>query len=166
MSSEQPRTASRAILTDAEKRVLLVKRGPGQSSEEWCFPGGKPEMITDSGEYESSEQTIHRESLEELGRDFDFVFWGTSLSTNPVTGQIWKTSLFVGEMDDEVEAIVLNHENTEVRMFHLSELGSIAIAFEHREILEIFSQSESQRGTHHTSWLRVYPSDEVFRETG
>ena len=47
---------------DPEKRVLIVRRGPGQSgSGYWEFPGGKVERG------ESPEQALIREIEEELG---------------------------------------------------------------------------------------------------
>lgn len=66
-SPKQPVVVVAAVIqrsTDPERKILLVRRGPGQSGAGfWEFPGGKVEPG------ESSEQALHREIQEELNID-------------------------------------------------------------------------------------------------
>lgn len=55
------RLAASAVITDAEGRFLLVKRGHAPAMGVWSLPGGGVEPG------EALEQTLHREVLEETG---------------------------------------------------------------------------------------------------
>ena len=59
----RPQVAVGAVLTDHERRVLLIQRGQAPNQGKWTLPGGRVEWG------ESLEEALHRELQEELGID-------------------------------------------------------------------------------------------------
>ncbi len=57
----RPQVAVGAVLTDHERRVLLIQRGQAPNQGKWTLPGGRVEWG------ESLEEALHRELLAETG---------------------------------------------------------------------------------------------------
>lgn len=125
----EPHIACRAIITDEEGRILLVRRAEGVSTGEWCLPGGKP----NSSPKETEEQTVIREVEEETSLIFTGTYADKVESPENEKGEIWLTYLYVGKA---VGRIVLQHENSDAGFFTDEERAELPIAFGHHEIIE------------------------------
>lgn len=123
----EPNIACRAIISDEEGRILLVRRAEGASTGEWCLPGGKPNPN------EAKEQTVIREVEEETSLIFTGTYAGKTEGPENEKGEIWLTYLYVGKA---VGRIVLQHENSDAGFFTDEERSELVIAFGHREIIE------------------------------
>ena len=77
----RPVVAIRVFATDAEGRILLLRRANSEYGEgEWCLPGGK----LDYGD--SPEHTVEKELAEEtalVAKNVSFLFFQNSLPITP-----------------------------------------------------------------------------------
>lgn len=118
------REVSRAIIHDAEYRILLARRATGKDKDRWALVGGKPE----GGE--SPAQTIIREVKEEIGLDFEPVLFREEIDES------WRVSYFSGPA---LGVLALDAtENSEAQYFPADELTSLDIALGHERIIEEF----------------------------
>lgn len=116
----------RAILCDSNGKVMLGKRAGGLAEGQWAIIGGK----LDEGE--NLEEAVIREVKEEVGVDFEPLFWKESLSPD---GE-WKTTYYVGRYVGEV--VVDSTEVKGVIYASREDLQALDIAFDHRTVLEDF----------------------------
>jgi 8-oxo-dGTP pyrophosphatase MutT (NUDIX family) len=130
------REVTRAIILDDEGKVLLGKRARGMGANQWALIGGKPDPN------ESLEICIKREVLEELGIEFEPVFYKEELDTATDPEKPWKvyfyTGISQGELNpkpDEISAVVYVSQD---------DLDRLDIAFDHRERLIEFFEERSK----------------------
>ncbi|MCK4361423.1 MAG: NUDIX hydrolase [Bacteroidales bacterium] len=80
MMTNLPRLAVRAIITDDQKQVLILKRSSTDTGgTKWCLPGGKIEYG------ETAEEALKKEILEEVNLECistDFLFFIETLPGN------------------------------------------------------------------------------------
>jgi mutator protein MutT len=133
----RPIPVVRLIVTDADGRVLLLRRAANTAGGNlWCLPGGK----VDYGD--TLEQAAARELEEETGlraRDLRFLFYQDSLPMSP--GQMHCINLYF-----ECRAsgdVTINAESTAAAWIGPQDLPNFAIAFRHDEALERLWDSRS-----------------------
>ena len=126
--------AVRAILLDENNRVLLVKRAKGVFAEDkWCLPGGKPNPD------ENMADAVERKTKEEVAISFEPRYVGGFENPDVSNGARWFTHYFEGKVPEDYMGLGLNEEeNSEVGFFSEGELGLLDIAFDHRQVLEVY----------------------------
>lgn len=124
---------SRAILYDAQDRVLLACRQEGKNSAGmWSLPGGK------ANPGETPEETVIREVQEEMGISFVPTPFTETVETTGSNDEkvIWRTHYFVGRA---VGRLLVNQaEHTDAKFFEPQEMNQLNIAFGHRGIVMAF----------------------------
>lgn len=121
---------SRAIITDEEGKVLLGKRGRGVAEGSYALIGGKP------NQGETAEEAIVREVREEIGLEFDPIFYLEEVDSDSDPKDPWKVSYFIGLVAGE-----LRLDQTEVEeIVYVAEddLDGMYIGFNHKRILADF----------------------------
>ena len=125
-----PVPAVRLIITDADGRVLILRRAAGDTAGgHWCLPGGK----VDYGD--TVEQSAARELKEETGLSavrLRFLFYQDSL---PLTPGAMHCINFYMECHAEGD-LVLNEESAEVRWIRPEDMPQYSIAFRNDEGLK------------------------------
>jgi len=124
---------SRAIIIDDEGRVMLGKRARGTAAGLYGLIGGKPDQD------ESPQEAIIREVKEETGLDFEPFPYLEMLDSSSDPNEPWMVYYFVGTVSGELEL----EPNEVAAIVYLSEneLGTVQIAFDHRERLIEYFQS-------------------------
>jgi len=119
------RTAVRALITNEEGRILILKRSNSDFCNGWWnLPGGK----IDFGQ--TSEDAIIREIQEETQLECvssEFLFYMDNLPTSEYNTH-FLTLFFKCQCDGEV---ILNSESAEYHWLKPVELESFRLAFEH-----------------------------------
>ena len=128
--------ASRAIIHDDERRLLLGKQTTGLSAGKWSFIGGRDggsELVRLAAARHVREQTNLEFVYARLFRKLDY-----DEDQDPL-GRIWNIAYLVGTA---VGDLVLNEEVSEVGYFERGEIVQLPLAFGHDEIVaEYFDQS-------------------------
>ncbi len=126
--------AVRAIITGQENKIFLAKRARGYGAGQWALPGGKPHQN------ESLKKTTEREVEEETGnrlkiREFFLFTKDTSFDQiNP-----WLVYFFIGTVTGSLNLKI--DEHIEAGWFNKNQLIDLDIAFNHREVLTQFFDS-------------------------
>jgi 8-oxo-dGTP diphosphatase len=124
---QRPVPAVRAIIPDAEGRVLLLKRRSGGAGGDcWCLPGGK----VDYGE--TVEAAVRREVEEETSlvcTAVRFLFYQDSPPLEP-GGMHCVNFYFECAVSGDLR---LNEESSEVRRVDARTLSQLSIAFRNDE---------------------------------
>ncbi|OGM10036.1 hypothetical protein A2Z67_02035 [Candidatus Woesebacteria bacterium RBG_13_36_22] len=127
MKERSERIATRAIIL-SDNKVLLGKRGRGICANEYALIGGKPD------EGETPEQAIVREVKEETGLNLiNPVLWKEESNDRTIPGQVWHTYCFIGETEGTLK--LKEDEISEIKYVGRGDLESVAIAFNHKEII-------------------------------
>lgn len=125
---ERPVPVVRAIVADAEGRILMLRRGRGIGVGQWCLPGGK----IDYGQ--TVEEALRSELKEETALDcesFRFLFYEDNLPAD------WSPMhclalFFECAVSGE---IVLNAESSDHAWVAREELGRYTVAFDNDRAL-------------------------------
>lgn len=111
----RPVVAIRVFATDAEGRILLLRRANSEYGEgEWCLPGGK----LDYGD--SPEHTVEKELAEEtalVAKNVSFLFFQNSLPITP--GKMHCLNLYFRCTVDGT--VTLNEESSEFAWLSMAE---------------------------------------------
>src|SRR3989344_3727950 len=112
----------RAIITDREKRILLLKRANSKHEEgKWCLPGGKLDLG------ESSEQACLREIKEETGlevklNEFELLFETDEL---PIPGIATKHCITKYYLVSAEGRVTINSESSEYMWARPNQISSL-----------------------------------------
>lgn len=115
----------RAIIKDAQGRVLLAKRVKAPEKGKWALVGGKVEL------FEKAEDAVVREVREELGIVFrpNFVGYGETLDKY---GSVHTLVLcFDGEWEGRI--LPKDDEINDAQFFSIGKLDELDIAWDHRK---------------------------------
>jgi 8-oxo-dGTP pyrophosphatase MutT (NUDIX family) len=86
---------------------------------------------------ESREQTIRRETKEEVGLQLkNLVFWKDEFDNKMTPVQTWRTYFFIGGGEGKIK--LDKGEISEIILINRRNFEELDIAFNHREILEEF----------------------------
>lgn len=124
----------RAIITNAEGKVLLGKRARGVGASLYALIGGKPD------EGESIFDSAIREVKEEIGLDFSPILYLEVIDSVSVPGETWKVTYFTGNAKGEPK--LKEDEVAEIIYVSNDELDSYSIAFNHKDILKDYFKSK------------------------
>jgi mutator protein MutT len=123
-SSKKPQIAVRAIITNSERKILILKRAnTSYGNSCWNLPGGK----IDFGE--TAEHAIKKELKEEINLDChsaEFLFYLDNLP-NEMTDLHFVTLFFECKCTGEIK---LNPESSDYRWIDSSELLKYNLVFE------------------------------------
>ncbi len=128
----------RAVIFDAEGRVLLIRRSdtvsfPGR----WCIPGGKVDLGF------TLRDALRKEMKEELGLEptsTSLLFFKESLPGRDYS-EHYITFFFECAISGE---IVLNYESSEYAWVEAGDIGEYDVAFRHDEaMVRIFKEKEN-----------------------
>lgn len=126
----RPVPSVRAVISDRDGRVLLLRRAAGTvAGGKWCLPGGKVEYGS------TVEDAVRREVLEETGlvtSSVRFLFYQDSLPTEP-GGMHCINLYFACEVDGTV---ALNSESSEYAWVGRTEISRFCIVFRNVEALQ------------------------------
>lgn len=124
--------AVRAIIVNNEQKVLLIKRARDTyEGDKWCLVGGRP------NKNESLDKAVVRETREETGIEFIPSPYKEIENPDTSTGSKWITHYFVGHSNMRPTELQIE-EVSEADFFSQSELESLDIAFDHRDVLTQF----------------------------
>ena len=127
---ERPFVAVRAIISDAEGKVLLLRRAQtGYGCGEWCLPGGK----IDYGQ--TAEEAIKMEIYEETSLrclSVTFLFYLDTLPTERMNTH-YITLFFECAVEGNMR---LNEESDEFVWIDRNQLNQYVIAFQNDEALQ------------------------------
>jgi 8-oxo-dGTP diphosphatase len=128
-----PETTAAAILTRPGHRnqVLLTRRNVPPFKGQWCIPGGHIDC------YEPAREAAQREAREETGLEFDARFLGYFDEIIPEHGIHAVVLAFYGE--GRGQPILQENEVQEFRWFSLDTARTLALAFDHKTILDAFA---------------------------
>jgi 8-oxo-dGTP diphosphatase len=118
---------TRAIIVNADGKVLIGKRARGDAAGKWALIGGRLEFG------ETTEKAIIREVNEELGLLFHPTFWMEEIDTTSIPGETWQVYYFQGHGEGELS--VKEDELEKVLFVGLDELDTLDIAWNHKDIL-------------------------------
>lgn len=124
----------RAIITNAEGKVLLGKRQHGIGANLYALIGGKPDKN------ESIKDAVIREVKEEIGLNFNPILFLEEFDSISVPGETWLVTYFTGTASGDVK--LKKDEVVDIVYISENELDSIQIAFDHKEILENYFKSK------------------------
>ncbi|MEK7526295.1 MAG: NUDIX hydrolase [Patescibacteria group bacterium] len=128
--------AVRAIITNEEQKVILIKRALGTfEGGKWCLIGGKPDGDEDL------EKAIARETQEEVGVQFSLTPYVEQENPDTDTGVRWITHYFVGTSNN-LPTQFDPREVSEAAFFSQAELEELDIAFDHKDILMRYFKKE------------------------
>ena len=131
------KTTVAAIITKREGdeiRILLTRRGYPPYKGQWCLPGGHIDP------FEAARTAVIREVKEEVGLDFEALFFGYFDEIIPDKDIHAVVLLFDGSVKGEPKP--QPGEVTEIGWFTLEESMSMELAFHHNQILVVyFSQT-------------------------
>ena len=129
------RIVTRAIIVNENGEVLLGQRARGAGEGQYALIGGKPD------EDESMENAVIREVKEEIGTDFSpSKLWKEHVDTASDSEDPWTVFYYEGKISGEIE--LAEDEVSSVLYVSIDSLGSLDVAFNHRDILnEYFSQN-------------------------
>ncbi len=125
---------SRAIILNEKGEVLLGMRIRNKGEGQWALIGGKPD------EGESPEDAVVREVAEEIGVIFHPSFFEDRITQLPGEEEPWHLSVFYGPI--EGTPVLKEDEVRALQYFSREEIRSMALAFNHCEVLERFFSSE------------------------
>ena len=126
---------TRAVILNKKNEVLLGMRVRNKGEGQWALIGGKPD------EGETPEDAIAREVMEEIGVVFHPTLFRDMITQLPGENEPWHLFLFYGPIEgvptlkpDEVSAL---------EYFGRDKIKTMALAFNHNEILENFFSSQN-----------------------
>jgi 8-oxo-dGTP diphosphatase len=127
--SNRPHIAVRAIITNSEGKVLILKRaGTRHGNGKWCLPGGNVEYG------QTINEAVVREIDQETSltcKEFDFLFYLENLPSEE--SELHYINLaFKCNVEGSVK---LNHESSDYAWIDSSDINNYLIAFRNDEIL-------------------------------
>ncbi|MEK7125012.1 MAG: NUDIX hydrolase [Patescibacteria group bacterium] len=126
----------RAIITNKEDRVLLIKRARGVGAGLYALVGGKPEPD------ENPKDAVIREVKEEIGLDFTPTGQSESLDKSHDLVNPWRVYYFTGTTRGELN---LNKEEVlEVIFVSEEDISKINFAFDCKEKLYEYFRSANR----------------------
>ncbi len=120
----------RALLTDKDNRILLVRNINGIHSSKWVLPGGKVEKG------ELAENSVIREVREELGLNLIPKFYSYREDITSSKDKFYIIFFFEGSYEGELK--LQETELHELRFVDLQELETLDIGYPHKEVMVEF----------------------------
>ncbi|MBN1927636.1 MAG: NUDIX hydrolase [Prolixibacteraceae bacterium] len=135
---QHPQVAVRAIITNSNNEVLILKRSSTDyGNNKWCLPGGK----NDFGD--SAEEALIKEIEEETSlkvTDLSFLFFLNNLPDNE-TELHFVTLFFKCACSGEIK---LNNESSEYRWISSSQVDHYELVFENDKAIKKYDQLINQ----------------------
>lgn len=126
-----PKTTVAAIILQKKKKdskILLARRNINPFKNLWCLPGGHIDK------FELARDAIQREVKEEVGVNFDGIFFKYFDEIIPSDGIHAVVLAFIGLAQGEI--VKETPEVSEIKWFAISEIKKLKLAFQHAEILD------------------------------
>ncbi len=135
-----PKTTVAAIITapdDNASKILLTRRNIEPFKGQWCLPGGHIDR------YEAAGEAAIREVKEETGLDFEAQFFGYFDEIIPERNIHAVVIVFEGRGTGAL--VAQQDEVMAIEWFTIDKARSLALAFAHNDILEVYANQISGR---------------------
>jgi len=130
IKSKRPFLAVRAIITDKDRKVLILKRSDTiQGNGKWCLPGGNIEYG------QTAAEAMANEILQETSltiKDIKFLYYLENLPSEE-SELHYVNLVFVCNTEGNLH---LNHESSEYAWVEPSEINKYYFAFKNDKMLE------------------------------